>query len=64
MLRELALAIGLPIALLLLGVLVLQQWSDRLPPGVQRLIKRRSWFWNAGIGLIIGLSFLRWLLQR
>jgi hypothetical protein len=31
---------------------------------LQRLAKRPSWLWNAGIGLIIGLSLLRWLLQR
>jgi hypothetical protein len=23
-----------------------------------------TWLWNAGIALIIGLSLLRWLLQR
>jgi len=61
MLRELVLAIGIPLALLLLAM---EQWGDRLPAWVQRLAKRPSWVWNAGIGLIIGLSLLRWLLQR
>jgi hypothetical protein len=64
MLRELVLAIGIPLALLLLAVLALQQWGDRLPPWLQRLAERPSWLWNAGVGLIIGLSLLRWLLQR
>jgi hypothetical protein len=64
MLRELVLAIGLPVALLLLAVLALQQWGDRMPPWLQRLSQRPSRLWNAGIGLIIGLSLLRWLLQR
>ena len=64
MLRELVLAIGIPLALLLLAVLVLEQWGDRLPAWLQRLAKRPSWIWNTGIGLIIGLSLLRWLLQR
>jgi hypothetical protein len=31
---------------------------------LQRLAERPSWLWNTGIGLIIGLSLLRWLLQR
>ena len=64
MVRELVLAIGIPLALLLLAVLALQQWGDRLPPTLQTLAQRPSWLWNAGVGLIIGLSLLRWLLQR
>jgi len=64
MLRELVLAIGLPVALLLLAVLALEHWGDRMPGWLQRLSKRSSLIWNGGIGLIIGLSLLRWLLQR
>lgn len=64
MLRELVLAIGLPVALLLLAVLALEHWGDRMPCWLQRLAERPSWLWNTGIGLIIGLSLLRWLLQR
>ena len=64
MLRELALAIGLPVALLLLVVLALEQWGDRMPRWLQHLSQRPSWLWNSGIGLIIGLSLLRWLLPR
>jgi hypothetical protein len=64
MLRELVLAIGLPVALLLLAVLALEHWGDRMPRWLQRLSKRPSLIWNGGIGLIIGLSLLRWLLQR
>jgi hypothetical protein len=64
MLRELILAIGIPLLLLLLAVLALEQWGDRLPPWSQRLAHRPAWIWNTGIGLIIGLSLLRWLLQR
>lgn len=45
-------------------VLALEQWRDQLPPWVQRLAERPSWLWNTGIGVIIGLSLLRWLLQR
>ena len=36
----------------------------QLPAWLQRLAERPSWLWNIGIGLIIGLSLLRWLLQR
>ena len=64
MLRELVLAIGIPLVLLLLAVLVMEQWRDQLPAWLQRLAERPSWLWNTGIGLIIGLSLLRWLLQR
>jgi len=64
MLRELMLAIGIPLLVLLLAALALEQWGDRLPSWLKRLAERPSWLWNAGIGLIIGLSLLRWLLQR
>jgi hypothetical protein len=56
MLRELLLAIGIPLLLLLLAVLTMEQWRDRLPAWLQRLAERPSWLWNAGIGSIIGLS--------
>jgi len=64
MLRELVLAIGLPVVLLVLAVLALEHWGDRMPRWLQRLSQRPSLLWNTGIGLIIGLSLLRWLLQR
>ena len=64
MLRELVLAIGIPVVLLLLAVLVLEHWKEQLPPWLERLSERPSWLWNARIGLIIGLLLLRWLLQR
>jgi hypothetical protein len=64
MLRELVLALGIPLALLLLAVLAMEHWGDQLPVWLQRLTQRPSWLWNTGIGLIIGLSLLRWLLQR
>jgi hypothetical protein len=63
-LRELVLAIGIPLLVLLVAVLALEQWRDQLPPWLQRLAERPAWLWNTVIGLIIGLSLLRWLLQR
>ena len=64
MLQELVLAIGIPLLLLLLAVLALGQWRDQLPNWLRRLAERPSWLWNTGIGLIIGMSLLRWLLRR
>ena len=64
MLRELVLAIGIPLALLLLAVLALDRWGNQLPPWLQRIMKKRSLIWNIGTGMIIVLSLLRWLLQR
>jgi hypothetical protein len=37
MLRELVLAIGIPLLMLLLAVLALEQWRDQLPAWLQRL---------------------------
>jgi hypothetical protein len=45
-------------------VLALERWGGQLPPWLQRINERRSLIWNTGIGLIIVLSLLRWLLQR
>ena len=64
MLRGLALAIAIPLILLLLAVLAMERWRDQLLAWLQRLAERPSWLWNTGIGLIIGLSLLRWLLRR
>jgi hypothetical protein len=64
MLRELLLAIGIPLALLLLAVLALERWGNQLPPWLQRINLQRSLIWNIGIGMMIVLSLLRWLLQR
>jgi hypothetical protein len=64
MLRELVLALALPLLVVLLALLALERWGDRLPEWLRRLGERPSRLWNIGIGLIIGLSLLRWLLQR
>ena len=39
-LRELVLAIGIPLVLLLLAVLAMEQWRDQLPGWLQRLAER------------------------
>ncbi len=63
MFRDLLLAIGIPTALLLLFTVLLQR-GTRLPTWLQRLTDRSDWIWTVGVGLLITLSFLRWLLQR
>ena len=40
--RELVLAIGIPLVLLLLAVLAMEQWREQLPPSLQRLAERPS----------------------
>ena len=64
MLRELVLAIGIPLLVLLLAVLALEQWRNQLPTWLQQLAERPLWLWNTGIGLLIDLSLLRWMLQH
>lgn len=64
MARDLLLAIGIPVALLLLFSLLLERRGGKLPAWLGRLTRRPSLIWNGGIGLILGLSFLRRLLQR
>jgi hypothetical protein len=58
-LRELVLAIGIPLLVLLLAMLALKQGRNQLPGWLYRLSERPSWLWNTGIGLIIGLALLR-----
>ena len=60
----LRLAIGAPLLLVLLGVWLLENNRGQLPGWLARLSRREAVIWNAGIGLIIGLSLLRWLLGR
>lgn len=62
--RDLLIAIGIPLALLLLALLALERNQGRLPCQLRRLSEKPSRLWSIGVGLIIGLSLLRWLLQR
>ncbi len=64
MMGDLVLAVGIPAVLLLAFTLLLEHGGDRLPTWLQALSRRPSVIWNVGIGLIIGLSLLRWMLQR
>jgi hypothetical protein len=63
MVLNLLLALVLPL-LLLVAVLAMERWNATLPAWLQRLAQRPSLLWNGGIGLIIALSLLRWLMTR
>jgi hypothetical protein len=59
---RLLLALLPPLLLVLLGTWALEANRGRLPAWLQRLSRREAILWNAGVGLIIGLSLLRWFL--
>lgn len=59
---RLLLALLPPLVLVLIGTWLLEANRDRLPVWLQRLRRREAIVWNAGIGLVISLSLLRWLL--
>jgi hypothetical protein len=64
MARDLVLAVGIPLALVLGMTLWLANRDEPLPAPLQRLSRREAILWNGGIGLIIGLSALRYVLSR
>ncbi|MFM7239406.1 MAG: hypothetical protein ACKOZN_07390 [Cyanobium sp.] len=64
MTAELLLALGLPLLLVLLATRALEENRGRLPAWLERLGRREALAWNVGIGLILGLSLLRWALRR
>jgi hypothetical protein len=62
--RALAIALGIPLILLLVFTVLLEQNRGRLPGLLGRLSRRDALLWNVGVGLLIGLSLLRFLLGR
>jgi hypothetical protein len=58
------LALGLPLLVVLAFTVLLLRHPDRLPPLLQRFTRREAMLWNIGIGLLIALSALRYLLTR
>jgi hypothetical protein len=61
---SLLLALGLPLLLVVGLTLVLMRHREHLPPLLQRLSRREAMLWNIGIGLLISMSALRYLLSR
>jgi hypothetical protein len=64
MLRDLLLALGLPLLLLLITVLALQHPDRPLASQLRRLAGAAPRLLPIGFGLLLLLSLLRWLLQR
>jgi hypothetical protein len=62
--QDLVIAIGLPLLLVLAGVLAMEHWGNALPPWLRSVLRRRAWLWNGGVGLMIALSLLRWWMRR
>ena len=62
--NELLLALGIPVAYILISTLLLLQRPQTLPPLLQRLSTRRAIAWNTMVGLSIGVGALRWALIR
>ena len=60
----LLLALGLPIAYLLITNAWLLRRGGPMPALLQRLSRREALLWNTLVGLTIGLGALRWALTR
>ncbi len=61
---ELLLALGLPIAYLLITTALLLGDGVVMPPLLRRLSRRDALLWNTLVGLTIALGALRWALGR
>ena len=61
---ELLIALGLPIAYLVITTAVLAGGRLRLPGVLQRLTARDALLWNTMVGISIGAAALRWALNR
>ncbi len=64
MTTELLLAVGIPIAYLLISTALLLSRHKTLPPFLLRLSTRRAVAWNTMVGLSIALEALRWAKSR
>lgn len=61
---ELLIALGLPIAYLVITTAVLSMRHQQLPRVLQRLTARDALLWNTMVGITIGAAALRWALHR
>lgn len=58
------LALGIPIAYLVVSTALLLSRHQSLPPFLLRLSARRAIAWNMMVGITIALGALRWALSR
>ena len=64
MTTELLLALGIPLAYLLLSTAILLKRDLELPRFVQRLNSRDALLWNTMVGITIAVGAVRWALSR
>jgi len=64
MTTELLLALGIPLAYLLISTAILLNGDFELPRFVQRLNSRDALLWNTMVGITIAIGALRWALSR
>ena len=62
--KELLLALGIPIAYLMVTTALLLKRDGAWPRLLQRLSARDALLWNTFVGLMIAIVALRWALQR
>lgn len=60
----LLIALGVPLLLLLGFTLLLEKRGGRLPAWLAALSRHDAQLWTIGVGLLISLSLLRYLLGR
>jgi len=64
MTTELLLALGIPLAYMLVSTAILLKGDLELPRFVQRLNSRDALLWNTMVGITIAVGALRWALSR
>jgi hypothetical protein len=64
MTKELLIALGLPIAYVVLSTAFLAGRHQQLPRFAQRLTARDALLWNTVVGIAIAAAAMRWALQR
>ena len=64
MTKELLIALGLPIAYLVVTTAFLVGRHQHLPRFVQRLTARDALLWNSLLGITIAVAAIRWALGR
>ena len=60
----LLLALGIPLAYLLISTAVLRRGHRPLPQLLQRLSARDALLWNTMVGVALAAGLLRWALAR